>query len=51
MFDALEIIMGPYETKKQAENDMNLHVDELYLLDHYPNPCVDFIEEDYVSTK
>lgn len=46
VFDALEIIMGPYATKQQAEGDMSLHIKELYLLDYYPNPYVDFIEED-----
>lgn len=45
VFDALEIIMGPYETKEQAESDMKLHTDELYLLDNYENPYTDYIEE------
>lgn len=46
VFDALEIVMGPYTTKEQAEADMKLHIEELYLLDYHPNPYVDFIEED-----
>lgn len=44
VFDALEIIMGPYLTKEQAVADMNLHINELYLLDHYENPYVDYLE-------
>lgn len=44
VFDALEIIMGPYLTKEQAEVDMRLHINELYLLDDYPNPYVDYLE-------
>jgi hypothetical protein len=43
IFDNLEIIMGPYETAQQAYDDLKLHIDELYLLDHYPEPYVDVI--------
>jgi hypothetical protein len=43
IFDNLEIIMGPYETVNQARADMDLHIDELYLLDYYPEPYIDTI--------
>lgn len=49
VFDALEIIMGPYQTKEQANADMKLHTDELYLLDHYENPYTDYIEEEFLE--
>lgn len=45
VFDALEIIMGPYDSYKDAESDMDLMVTECYLEDDYPNPYVDYIEE------
>lgn len=50
VFDALEIIMGPYDTREQAEADLDLHIIELYLLEQYPNPYVDYIEEYPVET-
>lgn len=46
IFDALEMVMGPYSTYKEAERDMDLHIEELNLLDYYPNPYVDYIEEE-----
>lgn len=45
VFDALEIILGPYDTHKEAETDLILMIEECYLLDDYPNPYVDYIEE------
>lgn len=45
IFDTLEIIMGPYETVNEARVDMDLHIDELYLLDYYPEPYIDYIDE------
>ena len=44
VFDNVEIVMGPYETKERAERDMEEHTDELYLLDYYPHPYVDYLE-------
>lgn len=46
IFDNLEIIMGPYETVNEARADMDLHIDELYLLDYYPEPYIDVIVSD-----
>lgn len=46
VFDALEIVSGPYAFKEQAEADMKLHIDELYLLEHYLNPYVDYLGEE-----
>lgn len=45
VFDALEIIMGPYESYEIAKRDMDFMCDECYLEDDFPNPYVDFIEE------
>ena len=44
VFDNLEMVMGPYLTKEEAEADMKMHIDELYLLEYYPNPYVDYLE-------
>ncbi|MNQ26056.1 hypothetical protein D3C85_392820 [compost metagenome] len=44
VFDNLEIVMGPYETKQWAEDCLQEQIDELYFLEYYPNPYVDFIE-------
>lgn len=47
VFDALEIIMGPYESYEIAKKDMDLMCDECYLEDDYPNPYVDeIVDED-----
>lgn len=45
VFDALEIIMGPYDSYKEAQSDLDLQVTECYLEDDYPNPYVDYIDE------
>lgn len=45
VFDALEIIMGPYDSYAEAKQDLDLQVTECYLEDDYPNPYVDYIEE------
>lgn len=49
VFDALEIIMGPYETEKEAIRYLDIFVTECYLLDQFPNPRVEYIEEDYFN--
>lgn len=46
IFDTLEIIAGPYETVIEALDDMDLHINELYLLDYYPEPYIDCIDSD-----
>lgn len=51
VFDALEIIMGPYDTHKEAETDLTLMIEECHLLDDYPNPYVDYIEEGDLEAK
>lgn len=51
VFDALEIILGPYDTHKEAEWELTMMVEECYLLDDFPNPYVDYIEEGDVKTK
>jgi hypothetical protein len=49
VMDAMEIIMGPYETEANAQSDFDLNVEELYFLDDYPNAYIDYIEEDYFN--
>lgn len=49
VFDALEIIMGPYECEANAQSDFDLNVEEFYFLDDYPNAYIDFMEEDYFN--
>lgn len=49
VIDAMEIIMGPYETKYDADKELDIFVTECYLLDHFPNPVIDYIEEDYFN--
>ena len=46
VFDALEIIMGPYDSYKEAERDLDIQVTECYLEDDFPNPYIDFIEDE-----
>lgn len=46
VFDALEIIMGPYDTHKEAEWWLTAMVDGCNLLDDYPNPHIDYLECD-----
>jgi len=51
VFDAEEIIMGPYNTRKEAERDLDIQVSECYLEDDYPSPYIDFLEheDDYFN--
>lgn len=46
VFDALELIMGPYDSYEEALRDMNFMCEECYLEDDYPNPYVDYIDEE-----
>ena len=46
IFDNIEIIMGPYDTLKEAQDDLDLHQQELYLDLYYPEPYIDIIEND-----
>lgn len=46
IFDNIEIIMGPYETWKQASDDLDMHQSELYMDLYYPAPYIDFIDDD-----
>lgn len=46
IFESCQIILGPYDSYQEAKIDMNLHIDELYLLDYYPKPYVDFIPDE-----
>lgn len=45
VFDALEIVMGPYESRELAEIDMQEQIKECYFLEYYPNPYVDSLVE------
>lgn len=45
VFDACEMIMGPYDTFEQAEYELDLFVTECYLLDQFPSPYVDYMED------
>lgn len=51
VFESEEIIMGPYNSKEEAERDLDIQVTECYLEDEYPNPYVDFVEheDDYFN--
>lgn len=49
VFDALEMIMGPYETEEEAIRELDIFVTECYLLDQFPNPHIKFMEEDYFN--
>lgn len=49
VFDALEIIIGPYETEEEAIRELDIFVTECYLLDQFPNPHIEFMEEDYFN--
>lgn len=49
VFDALEIIMGPYETEQEAIRYLDIFVTECYLLDQFPNPVIDYLQEDEVD--
>ena len=40
VFDGLEVIMGPFPTQQEAFREMNIMIDECYLLDDYPHPYV-----------
>ncbi len=44
IFDNLEIIMGPYDTHKEALDDLDLHQKELYLDLYYPSPYIDVLD-------
>jgi hypothetical protein len=46
VFDALEIIMGPYDSYEEAKRDMEFFCDECYLEDQFPHPYVDFIVDE-----
>ncbi len=46
IFDGVEEICGPYYSEKMANQELDMYVEELYFLDYYPNPYVDFILED-----
>lgn len=45
VFDAVEMIMGPFESFQEAQYQLDLFITECYLLDDYPNPYVDFMED------
>ena len=49
VFDVLEIIMGPYDTEEEAIRYLDIFVTECYLLDQFPNPYIQFMEEDYFN--
>jgi len=42
--DAMEIIMGPYDTQHDVERELDIFVTECYLLDQFPNPVVEYLE-------
>lgn len=46
IFDGVEEICGPYQSEKIANQELDMYIEELYFLDYYPNPYVDFILED-----
>lgn len=46
VFDGCELLWGPFDTEKDAQIDLDMMVEECYLLDDFPNPYVDFIWED-----
>lgn len=45
VFDACEMIMGPYDTFEEAQYQLDLFITECYLLDDYPNPYVDYMQD------
>lgn len=47
IFDNIEIIMGPYETLKQAQDDLDMHHQELYLDLYYPEPYIDYLMDEF----
>lgn len=46
IFDNIEIIMGPYDTWKEASDDLDLHQSELYMDLYYPQPYIDVIDDE-----
>lgn len=38
--------MGPYNTRKKAERDLDIQMTECYLGDDYPQPYIDFVEHE-----
>lgn len=46
IFDGVDEICGPYESESLAKICLKEYIDEVYFLDYYPNPYVDFILED-----
>lgn len=46
IFDGVEEVCGPYDSKKIAQQELDMYIEELYFLDYFPNPYVDFVEQD-----
>ena len=46
IFDGVEEVCGPYDSAKIAQEELDMYIEELYFLDYFPNPYVDFIEQD-----
>lgn len=49
IFDALEIIGEGFETEEYAELTLKEWIEEIYFLDYYPNPRVEYLQEDEVD--
>lgn len=47
--DAMEMIMGPYETEEEAIRYLDIFVTECYLLDQFPNPVIEYLQKDEVD--
>lgn len=46
IFDGVEEVCGPYDSEKIAQQELDMYIEELYFLDYFPNPYIDFIEQD-----
>lgn len=49
IMDNLEIVSEGYETEQEAKTELKLWIEEIYFLDYYPNPYVEYLEEDYFN--
>jgi len=49
IMDNLEIVSEGYETEEWAKAVLKEWIEELYFLDYYPNPYIEYIEEDYFN--
>lgn len=49
VFDALEIVSEGFETYDDAATELKWWIEEIYFLDYYPNPRIEYLQEDEVD--